>query len=94
METRISLGITVPEETGIGEVVLYVSKWNGVDLLYTTVAYREHMASRHFEVDDSVYPYAIAAVRDAADRAVAAMMEKFARGETLLMHQAYGHQKI
>lgn len=94
MEYRVSLAFAVPEETLVGEATLYVSAWDGADLLYTSRPWRTEIAITPMTIEDNVYPYAIAAVRAAADRCVADLLEKFGRGEVLLMHEAAGHKKM
>lgn len=87
METRMALTINIEDGTIMGEATFYVSKWDGPHLKWNARVYEDTALVTSIESDQSVYPYAIAALRDAADRAIAAMVEKFSRGEVLLMHE-------
>ena len=94
METNIMLIIKVKDGTIVGEARLSVSKWEGTDLVLNSTPYAGTATVAPIEDDQQVYPYAIAALRDAADHAIAAMMEKFARGEALLMRDVREPQKM
>lgn len=93
METRISLTITRPDDTIYGEASLSVSRWDGARLEFNSIPYKDVAIFAHLEPNDNVYPYAIAAMRDAADRAIADMMMHFSRGEVLLMRETIYDKK-
>lgn len=89
METKILLSITVPDDTIHATVRLTVSRWDGIELQFNSLPYTGNAIVAPYEPEHSVIPYAIAAVRDVADRAVADMLERFARGEVLLMKEVH-----
>lgn len=93
METRIYLKIVVPDDTSKGQVIITVSKWDDDELIYNSRPYNGVAFAAPLMVEHSVYPYTMAALRDATDRAIADMMEKFARGEVLLMYKTGLKQK-
>lgn len=88
METRISLSVTIPEDAIYGKAVLYVGLWQDNVLLHASKPYEDVAVCQPAGVLTPIYPYAVAAIRDAADRAIAAMLEHIAKGEVLLMHES------
>lgn len=87
METRISLAITVSDESACAQVALYMGRWDGSYMKYASTPYRAEVGIIPLDPDHSVYPYAVTALRDAADRCIADLLEHIARGEELLMHK-------
>lgn len=85
METRISLAITVPDDSARAEVALFVSRWDGPDIKYASTPYRSEVGIIPLDPGHSVYPYAVTALRESADRVIAELLEHIARGEELLM---------
>lgn len=92
METRISLSITVADDTGKGKVKVFVSTWDESILMASAKPYDADMYVLELDPAHSVYPYAMTALREASDRAIADMMSKFAAGEVLLMVEANKRQ--
>ena len=87
METRISLGIVVADDTILGMATVYVGRWEGSKLIACAKPYKKEVIIAPLDMGTSVYPYAIATIRDAADRVIASMLEAMSAGEVLLMHQ-------
>lgn len=94
METRISLGIEIDDETGKAQLQVYVSKWDGSQLKYNANTYRGDTICAPIRLDQSTYPYAVASLRDATDRVVAVLLERIARGETQLMHETFFDKEV
>lgn len=87
METRISLAITVPDDSACAQVALFVGRWDGPNIRYACTPYRGEVGIIPLDPDHSVYPYAVTALRDSADRCIAELLEHIARGTEMLMHK-------
>lgn len=86
METRLSLTIIVAEETIFGECRLAVSVWDDSKLVKNVGVYKAPAVVQTLDTEANVIPWAIAVLRDSADRVIADMLEKFSKGEEKLMH--------
>lgn len=87
METRVSLYVTIDNETCKATVRANVSMWDGAILKQNTVGYEHQTMERPAELDHSVYPYMVAVLRNASDTFVAHMLDKIAAGEILMLHE-------
>lgn len=85
METRISLAITVPDDSACAQVALFIGRWDGPDIKYASTPYRGEVGIIPLDPDHSVYPYAVTALRESTDRCIAELLEHIARGKELLM---------
>lgn len=88
METQVVLTVTVNDDTIFGEAKLSVARWDGTELVASVFAYRQPAVVQELNPESNVYPYAVAVLRDQADRAIAAMLSAFSKGEVLLMREA------
>lgn len=88
MITRLSLSIEIEEGTIFGEVIVGVSRWFDGKMMECAQAYKAPIVAQAIEESHSIYPWAVAVLRDASDNAVADMLAKFGRGEALLMHRS------
>lgn len=89
METRVSLYVTIDNETSKATVRSNVSVWDDASLKYNASTYVEETVERPVQLEESVYPYTVAVIRNASDRLVAELLERIARGEKLTMHEVY-----
>lgn len=87
METRVMLTLVIEDDTIYGECRVSVSRWDGPQLVMNSAPYRAPAILRPIEPDESVFPYAVAALREGTDNAIASMLEQMGKSEVLLMHQ-------
>lgn len=87
METYISMYMKIDDETGNGTLSATVSKWNGDKLLHNGRAYEAQTTVAPIALDQSIYPYLVAALRNASDIVVSHLLEKISQGEVLLMRE-------
>lgn len=86
METRIIMTMVVPDDTIYGECRVSVSRWDGAQLVANSQPYAGPIVLAPLEKDQSVFPYAVAALREGADPAIASMIDQMAAHQVLLMH--------
>lgn len=87
MESRVSMTIKIDDATGKAFLAVYVGKWTGSDLIWNGVPYREETIEQPIPIDQSALPYLVSILRNHADRIVADLLSRIARGETFLMHE-------
>jgi hypothetical protein len=87
MEIRVSLYVTINNETGSAVLRSHVSIWDDAELKYNAVTYQEPTAERPAQLGESMYPYAVAVIRNASDRFVADLLDRIARGEEVKLHE-------
>lgn len=89
MDTRVSISVSIPEDSLTGEAFAYVSQWEGTKLTHNALVWQSDVFLSRMDPEQSVYPYAIAALRSMTDQAIADLMVHFAAGEVLLMHEVH-----
>lgn len=89
METHISLAIIIPDDSARAQVALYVGRWDGPYIRYASTPWRAEVGIIPLDPDHSVYPHAVTALRECADRCIADLLEHIARGEEMLMHKVH-----
>jgi hypothetical protein len=87
VETRLSLTIVLQEDNLYGKVQVFASQWHGTELIRHSKPVDLDTPIAPYDRDKSVYPWAIAVVKDAADRAAGDLLAKIERGEEMLMKE-------
>lgn len=86
METRISLSLHLPEDTIFGTCTLYVSQWEEAVMVRNAPPLKLPVVLRPLDVEKSVIPYAIAALREAGDNMIAELLAHLERGSEIMLH--------
>jgi len=85
VETRLSFSVTICEDALYGTVRVLASKWEDGELVKNSTLTQIAMPIAQYEDGTSLYPRAVAVLRDGGDQAVADLLGKMERGEALLM---------
>lgn len=86
MKSQVMLFIDIDHDGLVGEARCAVSMWEGTELVKNARTWEGVAMLPPFDAEKDVYPQTVTALRDVTDRAVAAMLDKIANHEELLMH--------